>query len=221
MKIQAQPTTGPLAHLGGSGAGQATLETADLSDVEFRRRLHEREDGALAALFDSWFERVYGYVRRLVQDEAVAEDLTQDVFLHVHRALPSYDPQRELEPWLFTIAANKVRDHWRKRARRKTDLDRPVDAGLEEALPSEDPAPAHELEQSELTAAVQDAVQRLPESLAEAIRLRAFEGLSFEAMGERIQRNATAARKRYSRALSALRDIALPTWKTHVCEGCG
>ena len=201
-------------------ASAATLFAPDLEDAGFRQRLQARDSEALAQLFDGWFERVHGYIRRLVQDETVAEDLTQDVFLHVHRALPSYDPSREFEPWLFTIAANKVRDHWRKRARRKTDQDRPVDAGLEEALPSDDPAPGHDLESAELTAAVQDAVERLPESLAEAIRLRAFEGLSFEAMGERIQRNATAARKRYSRALNALRELARPTWNTHVCEGC-
>lgn len=201
-------------------SGALALADADLGDPVFRQRLHERDPEAMAALFDGWFDRVHGYVRRLVQDETLSEDLTQDVFLHVHRALPSYDPTRDFEPWLFTIAANKVRDHWRKRARRKTDQDRPVDAGLEEALPSEDPAPGHALEHSELTAAVHDAVERLPESLAEAIRLRAFEGLSFEAMGERIQRNATAARKRYSRALNALREIAQPAWNLHVCESC-
>jgi len=211
MQTTITPTRPPVA---------TAAEAFDLTDTGFRRRLQAREQGALAALFDGWFDRVHGYVRRLVQDETIAEDLTQDVFLHVQRALPSYDPTREFEPWLFTIAANKVRDHWRKRARRKTDQDRPVDAGLEEALPSGDPAPGHDLEKTELNAAVHNAVERLPANLAEAIRLRAFEGLSFEAMGERIQRNATAARKRYSRALNALREIAQPTWNTHVCEGC-
>ena len=190
-------------------------------NLAFQRRLRDRDEEALVALFDGWFERVHGYVLRLVRDESLAEDLTQDVFLHVHRALPNYDPERDLEPWLFTIAANKVRDHWRKRARRRTDQDRPIDAGLEEVLPSSDPSPTFQLEQTELSHAVHQAVDSLPTNLAEAIRLRAFEGLSFEAMGERIQRNATAARKRYSRAVNALRELARPAWNAHVCNGCG
>ncbi|MFT5289274.1 MAG: RNA polymerase sigma factor (sigma-70 family), partial [Planctomycetota bacterium] len=108
----------------------------------------------------------------------------------------------------------------RKRARRKTDQDRAIDGGLEEVLPSDAPSPDFNLQQSELTLAVQEAVEALPDSLAEAVRLRAFEGLSFEAIGERIQRNATAARKRYSRAINALREVAQPAWKTHVCQNC-
>ena len=83
--------------------------------VELRERLARREPAALAHFFDAYFERVYGYLRRLVPDEHQAEDLTQDVFLQVHRALSSYDPTRDPRPWLFTIATNKLRDHWRAR----------------------------------------------------------------------------------------------------------
>ncbi|MFT5687489.1 MAG: RNA polymerase sigma-70 factor (ECF subfamily), partial [Planctomycetota bacterium] len=221
MKIQATefdpiPTSPPDAF----PILETPLAEADLASPDFRQLLHDQDEQALAALFDNYFGQVYSYVRRLVRDETLTEDLTQDVFFHVYRALPSYDPSRPFEPWMYTIAANKVRDHWRKRARRKTDQDRAIDGGLEEVLPSDAPSPDFNLQQSELTLAVQEAVEALPDSLAEAVRLRAFEGLSFEAIGERIQRNATAARKRYSRAINALREVAQPAWKTHVCQNC-
>ena len=74
-----------------------------------------------------YFDRVYGYVRRLVGEDSLAEDVTQDVFLHLQRSFRSYDPARELSPWVFTIATNKVRDHWRSRRHRDALAERTLD----------------------------------------------------------------------------------------------
>ena len=84
-----------------------------------RRALQRREPEALERFYADYFQRVYGYVRRLVRDEHEAEDLTQDVFMHLHRSFASYDPRRPLRPWVFTIATNKVRDFWSSRPRRE------------------------------------------------------------------------------------------------------
>ena len=86
--------------------GAAVREQPDVP-LEVRRQLPEQAPKALETFFDVYFGRVYGYVRRLVRDEHLTEDLTQEIFLHVFRALPSYDPDRELRPWVFTIATNK------------------------------------------------------------------------------------------------------------------
>src|SRR5262245_58612108 len=89
---------------------------APVFPVEMRVRLARREPAALALFFDTFFGRVYAYLRRLVGDEHLAEDLTQEVFLQAQRAFSTYDPARDPRPWLFTIATNKLRDHWRSRA---------------------------------------------------------------------------------------------------------
>jgi RNA polymerase sigma-70 factor (ECF subfamily) len=57
-------------------------------------------------------------VRRLVREDHLAEDLTQEVFLQVHRFRERYDPERDPRAWLFTIATNQVRSTWRSRQRR-------------------------------------------------------------------------------------------------------
>lgn len=85
----------------------------------------EDADLALAALGGSAeactslvrrFERpVYNLVARLVQDPALAEDLTQDTFLKVFRALGQYDPALRFSSWLFRIAHNTAIDHLRQR----------------------------------------------------------------------------------------------------------
>jgi RNA polymerase sigma-70 factor (ECF subfamily) len=178
------------------------------------RLLAARDARVLGRFFDLWFPRVWGFVRRLVADEHLAEDLTQDIFAHVYRSLASYDPGRELKPWLFTIAANKVRDHWRSRRHRDQSAEGDLeDAGAEElAVPA---TPERQLVRAELAGEVRRAVQALPEGMRLALVLRLDQGLSFEEVGQALELNEVAARKRYSRALEALRGRLEKTYRLH------
>jgi RNA polymerase sigma-70 factor (ECF subfamily) len=183
---------------------------------EVADRLPERDPDALEAFFDLFFDRVYGYVRRLVGDEHLAEDLTQDVFTHVHRALPTYDPQRDIRPWVFTIATNKVRDYWRSRRHRDSQREASVERdGAADHVGSGDERPWSQMADEEMHARVRQAIEELPEGMRVTILLRAYEGLSFEAIGKILERNEVAARKRYSRALAALGEALGPAWQVH------
>lgn len=187
----------------------------DLS-VEERRLLPERDEVALAKFFDVYFDRVYGYIRRLVVAEHLAEDLTQDVFMHVYRSLPSYDATRELRPWVFTIATNKVRDFWRSRRHRDAQREKSVEIeGSLDHFAERDDRPESELVQHEMDVQVREAIDKLPDGMRTTVLLRAYEGLSFEAIGEILDRNEVAIRKRYSRALEALRETLGPAYRVH------
>ncbi|MBL8863738.1 MAG: RNA polymerase sigma factor [Planctomycetes bacterium] len=166
-----------------------------------------RDREALGRFYELFFERIHGYVRRMVGDETLAEDVVQDVFLHLQRAIPTYDPARELAPWVFTIATNKVRDLWR--SKRFQSLARGA-AFDDEGDSAPEPAdgrggPLQDLESSELRATLAAAVDGLPPGLRAAFVLRWHEGLEFEEIGRILERNEGAARKRYSRALAELR----------------
>jgi RNA polymerase sigma factor (sigma-70 family) len=128
---------------------------------ELREALARRDPAALARFFDAHFDRVYGYVRRFVADEHAAEDLTQDVFLQVQRALATYDPARDPRPWLFAIATNKLRDHWRARrgAGAEASLDE-EELGLPHAASPE--ASGGRLDGEELALRVRAAIDALP-----------------------------------------------------------
>ncbi|MBK7645299.1 MAG: RNA polymerase sigma factor [Planctomycetes bacterium] len=173
---------------------------------ELRERLRQRDRSALETFYEAYFDRVYGYVRRMLGDDSQAEDVTQEVFLSIQRSIDGYDPARPLSLWVFTIATNQVRDHWR--ASRRVD---PLDgASLDEEDARPDPAsreagPLPALEQAELSATLSAAIDELPESLRTTLVLRYREGLSFEEIARMIARNETAVRKRYSRALEELR----------------
>ena len=182
--------------------------------AELREPLARREPAALARFFDVFFDRVYGYIRRLVPDEHLAEDLTQDVFLHVQRALGTYDPARDPRPWVFTIATNKLRDHWRSSAHQQGRGEASLDhEELGERLPAFQPPPDAMLGEEELAGAVRAAIDGLPAGLRAPVLLRVYEGLSFEEIGRILERNEVAARKRYSRALAALREALGDAWR--------
>ena len=174
--------------------------------ADFGARLRDRDPEALARFYQLYFDRVYGYVRRMLAEDHLAEDVTQDVFMHIQRSIHTYDPSRGLGPWVFTIATNKVRDFWRSRRHKDALLESSLDEddhGFDP--PSAGRGPLPQLENAELGAVLSKAVDELPPGLRETLVLRYFEGLEFAEIGERVGRNETAVRKRYSRALEALR----------------
>lgn len=174
--------------------------------------LAEGRPEALERFFDVYFPRIYGYVARLVKDEHAAEDLTQDIVMHLHRAMPTYDPRRPLRPWVFTIATNKVRDYWSSRLfadRAHSQDPEDEDGGASARMERVDAGrgPREVLAGAELSRAVSEAIGRLPEHLRQTLVLRYFEGLDFEDIASIVERNEVAVRKRYSRALSELRSL--------------
>lgn len=195
-----QPSSGP-----SDGTDPAELELPR----EDRERLVARDPEVLGRFYDLYFDRVYGFVRRLLHEEHLAEDITQDIFMHLHRAFQSYDPDRALRPWVFTIATNKVRDHWR--SRRHQDGLYEVSAATEEGsdyelAPAEDSGrPEETLQASERSDTIEQAIDSLPDIMKTTLVLRYYEGLSFSEIGAMVDRNETAVRKRYSRALEELR----------------
>src|SRR3954451_17793374 len=63
---------------------------------------------------------MFAFVARFVSDAAPAVDLCQETFIQVHRNASHFDAEKRFRPWLFTIAANKARDHLRSGQRRHT-----------------------------------------------------------------------------------------------------
>ena len=170
----------------------------------FLERLRDREPQALERFYEAYFDGIYTYVRPLVLDDAEAEDVTQDVFLHVYGALPRYDPRRSLRPWVFTIAANRVRDHWRSRRVRKAQRIADVDDEAAQLSAEGEPpdAPAQRHERAEVLRA---AICELAVGMRTVVLLRIYEELSFQTIAEMLGLSVPAARKRYSRALKSLR----------------
>ncbi|HZW03631.1 MAG TPA: sigma-70 family RNA polymerase sigma factor [Anaerolineaceae bacterium] len=83
------------------------------------------EPDAFGSLYDRYYTRVYNYLRYRLDDDASAEELCAQVFERLLGHIRRYDPERgPFEPWLFAIARNALRDHWRRmKLRRFLPLD--------------------------------------------------------------------------------------------------
>lgn len=201
MKLaEPPPTAAPVAE------PEVSPPSSEHDHEDFLERLKARDPEAHEHFVREYFPSVHALVRRLVGNEHLAEDLTQEVFLGMGRTLDRLDPQREILPWLYAIARNKVCDHWRSPRVREAHRESSVERDSETfELPPSDIRPELECASNEQAAHVREVVWCLPESLRTVVVLRVYEGLSFAVIGRMLGLHAPTARKRYSRALALLR----------------
>jgi RNA polymerase sigma factor (sigma-70 family) len=171
---------------------QSTLSQDDPALVRAARTDAE----AFARLYDRYVQRLYHYCYHRTNNVRDAEDLTSQVFLAAMEAFPHYRQDGHFAAWLFTIARNKVVDHYRRAA----------DLPLEEAvLPSAHSDLASEAESSQQRESLLRALRELPEDEQELIRLRYAAGLSFAEIGRALHKSEDAAKKTLYRLLGRLK----------------
>lgn len=189
-------------------ADSPVQDTGTSPDLE---RVRRREPEALEAFFQRYFGPVYALAYRLLGERTAAEDVTQEVFLKIHRAVDQLDPGRDPWPWIATITNNACRDVWRSGAyrmgRRADSLE--ADPGLADQLPGSAEDPASLLLANERERLVREAIAQLPEHLREAVLLFDYQGLTHVDVARMLGIEHAAARKRYSRALDALGKLLL------------
>jgi len=169
-------------------------------------RVRAHDPQALGEFYDRYVDRVFGLALRLLGERAVAEDITSEVFLKVHRAAAQLDASRDPAPWLAAITTNACRDLWRSGAHRMNRRsDSLEDApGLAERLTRGQDEPEREALAREREGLVRQAIEALPENLRVAVVLHDYEGLDHLEVAKITGIEHAAARKRYSRALEAL-----------------
>jgi RNA polymerase sigma-70 factor (ECF subfamily) len=125
------------------------------------------------------------FLRRTAPRPADADDIFQEVWLRVVRSARAYDPGQRFTAWLFTIAWNRVRSHWRRHNERQAM--RP-DEGTDSLADARCPGPRADERLIELERGdrLRHLIGLLPERLAEAVCLRYFEELSEKEMASRL-----------------------------------
>jgi RNA polymerase sigma-70 factor (ECF subfamily) len=129
-----------------------------------------------ATAFDALYARhkggLYRYVLRGVKSAAVAEELYQEIWLRVVEARQRYQPSARFATWLYTVAHNRLVDHWRHKELGVV----PYEEDLAAAAPGADPARA--AEGREALARLADAIAALPHAQREAFLLHEEAGLT-------------------------------------------
>jgi RNA polymerase sigma-70 factor (ECF subfamily) len=160
----------------GKQAPPAPADKVPSSDGgELLVRHRDGDDEAFAELVGRYRRPVYGYLVRCGVEEGARDDLFQEVFTSIHGAAMTYRADHPLRPWLFAIAANVVRTHYRRtRSREERET-----SNREAATPGGDAAPdAHALAEARETAVwVEAALAALPLAEREIVVLCCIEQL--------------------------------------------
>ena len=158
--------------------------------------LEYRQSGTPAvfeALVKRYERELFSYLRRFLGNASMAEDAFQATFMQVHLKCELFDGERKVRPWLYTIATNQAIDIQRRNRRhRLVSLDRPNRIEHEELgslldlLGSREIDPSVQLDQSEKSQWIRDAVAALPEQLASAVQLVYFKGLKYREAADQL-----------------------------------
>lgn len=141
--------------------------------------------GAIDELIRRHRDELFGYLVRFTGSRALAEDVFQETFLQIHLSAATFDVDRRLKPWLYTIATNKARDarRWLRR-RPSVSLDSPV-GGLDDPvsmvdlMPSDGEGPQEPLQGTEQSERVRAVVDRLGDLHREVLLLTYFQRMSY------------------------------------------
>ena len=170
-------------------------------DVRLWQRLLAGDDDALAEAYDQWSVLVHSLALRITGDHAAAEDITQDVFVHLWQHPDRYDPQRgALRGWLCLLARSRALDAVRRRGAQ----DRCHAAAAAIAPP---PAQVDDgiVWQAEAKA-VREAVAALPDRQREAVDLAYYQGRTYRQVAQDLNIPEGTAKWRLRAALSGLAD---------------
>ena len=192
---------------GGGAAASAEWAAAreSSSDETLIRRIAAGDQSAMRALFARYRVRVYRWLLRLVDDEALAEDLLSEVFLDVWRHAASFEARSSLSTWLLAIARYKALSARRHR----------TDAELDEATVSTVPDTANDpevtLQKKNRAEALRQSLPRLSPEHREVIDLAYYHGKSVKEIAEIVSISEATVKTRMFYARRKLAELVETT----------
>lgn len=156
-----------------------------------------------ALLYERYFADIFRFILRRAGQRELTADLTQQTFLKAMLGIPGYEPRGlPFRAWLYRIALNEVRMHWRKRKELLIDVSYSEARGLSEEM-------GLNMDESEMQR-LANALGRLDTDRARLIELRYMDGLSFAELGQVLGIGEDAAKMRTHRVLGQLRNYLVP-----------
>lgn len=165
-------------------------------DSSLVARLQRGDPRAFEDLVIAYQHRVFGVAFRMLHSRAEAEELAQEVFVRVHRAIGGFRGDAKLSTWLYAITSRLCLNRLASGERRMV---REGEETLTQ-LASSHAGPADELERSELETALHRAIAELSEDRRIVVVLRDLEGLSYEEIAAALELELGTVRSRLHRA---------------------
>jgi RNA polymerase sigma-70 factor (ECF subfamily) len=161
------------------------------TDAELFARYAAGEETAFREIVSRYKNSLYAFLRHFLNQQDLIEDVFQETFLQLFTSRDSFDTERPLRPWLFTIAANKAKDALRKQQRTAAATIGTIADAQEmsfddvlDTLTSDDTMPYEKLEDGEIASQVRQVVADMPENLREILILAYFNKFSYKQMAD-------------------------------------
>jgi len=168
-----------------------TNELNKLTDGELLTRYTEGEEAAFREIVNRYKNGLYAFLRMFLNRRELVEDVFQETFLQLFSSRESFDTNRPLRPWLFTIAANKAKDALRKWQRKNaipigtmTDSEDLSFDDMLNSVTSDSTMPYEQLQRDETAVRVRRIIADMPENLREILVFAYFNRFSYKQMAE-------------------------------------
>jgi len=182
-----------------------------LSDLEVMLRVKAGDDAAFDYLVSKFRRPLVGFMYRMSGNQAVAEELAQEVFLRVYRSRQGYRADAKFTTWLYRIAmnlaVNHARDTRRERAGQVVSLEEPDDDGNARIDVADNRVTAEQgMLQQERVRAIRRHIQALPERQRMAVLMHKYQELDYREIGEVLSLSESATKSLLFRAYGTLRE---------------
>jgi RNA polymerase sigma-70 factor (ECF subfamily) len=172
------------------------------TDEELARSVQQGHRDDLTPLIERHHSPLLGYLYRLTGgDRALAEDLAQETFLRVLRSLRQYRTSQRFKPWLYAIATNLARDHFKRADTRHTNNE------LTEDLIDRGASPDEVVLTRDNAARITAAIKALPMTQREVVVLRYYEDWPLADIAAALNIPVGTVKSRLSIALQRLRSL--------------
>ena len=180
------------------------------------------ESSAFNKLFDRYYRPVSNFIRRRFETDEMVEDITQEVFLRVFKSARTFKGDKKFSSWVFKIASNEVKRHWKSRCNRQTlSLSHPAAQGdscdepdyTVEDLRAE---PAAVIEQELIARDLRAQIERLPGKQRAVVLLKYYGELTFAEISMICNSPLSTVLSRMRYAVNKLKLSSGPVSYTHL-----
>jgi RNA polymerase sigma-70 factor, ECF subfamily len=181
------------------------------SDAAIMLRVAAGDDSAFNYLAEKYHRPIIHFLFRMVRNQAIVEELAQEVFLRVYRSRESYRAEAKFSTWLYRIATNLAVNHARdtknERSARTVYLDAPdAETGTTPDVADDEPTAEQNLLRAERMKAIRAHVMALPERQRMAVLMHKYQGMDYREIGEVLKQSESATKSLLFRAYQTLRD---------------
>lgn len=176
-------------------------------DAELMLRVRDGDESSFALLLEKHRNPVIHFLYRMVQNQAIAEELAQEVFMRVYRSRESYEPTAKFTTWLFRITTHLALNHVRDRRNDKLhdSIDEKIEDGAPRQLPSREANVEEQLLRDARLAEVRLAIEELPEKQRGAVLMHKYQEMDYSQIASVLGCSESAVKSLLFRAYESLR----------------